>query len=84
MINFTTVEKEYIIEWLQERSNECYECASGNWFRDPTPEQRAEFRNEHVRYVPTNDELRLHIWYTAGNRFHRSFGPDGGFVEIED
>jgi len=46
MINFTTVEKEYIIEWLQERSNECYECASGNWFRDPTPEQRAEFRNE--------------------------------------
>jgi hypothetical protein len=32
-----------------------------------------------------NNELRLHIWFTdsGGNRFHRSFGTDGGFQEHE-
>lgn len=28
---------------------------------------------------------RLHIWFTdeGGNRFHRSFGADGRFIEAE-
>lgn len=42
--------------------------------------------NVYFRFRPTDHELRLHIWFEddGGNRFHRSFGPDGRSVEIDD